>query len=757
MRFPGLELSNICGYVDSLGNEYALVGTSIGMSIVDVSNPDSVFLVASIPGPTSIWREIKTWQHYAYVATEGGGGLQIVDLRSLPLNNLPFHTWKPLVNSKTLSSIHALHIDNGFVYLYGSNIGSKGIVIGDLADPYNPVFAGLFDGSYVHDGYVRNDTVWACQIYLGKVSAINVSNKANPVIVGSQQTPSAFPHNTWLSDNSKYLFTTDEVDNSYLAAYDVSNSTSIIFMDKIQSQNPGGQAIVHNTHILNDFAITSWYKDGVVITDCHRPQNLVNVGYVDDCPQSGGNYAGVWGVYPFLPSGTMVTSDIDSGLYVYTPTYVRACYFEGIVRDSACNNLLNNVHVELLGTNVLDSTDFTGNFKTGSADSGNYVAVFSKTGYISKSIPVTLNHGSLTTLNLKLIQDSSTSFYCNVKNLNGQNVLNVALQLNGPNSYNLVSDSNGEFYNCSTKTGRYNFAFGKWGYQTSCFDTLITSVNNIFSASIANGYYDDFSFNVGWTVNSSANAGIWTRAIPSGTISDSSQANPGSDIFDDCSGKAFVTGNFGSGTLTSDNVNNGYTQLVSPVMDLTTYVHPYINYARWFFDGGNKVPNDSMIISIGNGLTTVKLETIVADSLTMSKWINYATDLTGKIALTANMNLMVTIKDDAPAHILEGGFDHFQVSEGPLSVPSNATNDMSQNFGVYPNPSGENFTLFFASTENNTPQTIEIIDIYGRVLERIYTSKEISKISFGENLPRGIYFLTCVQKEIKMCEKLVKY
>jgi hypothetical protein len=41
LTYPGQTCANICGYVDSLGNEYALVGASIGLSIVDVTDPSN--------------------------------------------------------------------------------------------------------------------------------------------------------------------------------------------------------------------------------------------------------------------------------------------------------------------------------------------------------------------------------------------------------------------------------------------------------------------------------------------------------------------------------------------------------------------------------------------------------------------------------------------------------------------------------------------------------------------------------------------
>src|SRR5690606_10272829 len=279
------ELANIGGWTSPSGVEYALVGTTSGLSIVDVSNPSNPVEVVLVPGPNSQWREVKTYDHYAYVTTEGGGGLQIVDLSQLP-NAAPAIDWTGNgAISGQLNSIHSLHIEDGYVYLHGSNLFQGATVIADIAtNPLSPNYVGHTPGAYVHDGYVRGNYFYACHIYNGDFTIYDISNKANPVPVGVKVTPGNFTHNSWLSTNSQYLFTTDEVSDSYLTAYDVSNPSNITELDRIQI-TPGSGSIVHNTHIIQknggDFAVTSWYKDGVVITDVTRPDNMVNVGWYD--------------------------------------------------------------------------------------------------------------------------------------------------------------------------------------------------------------------------------------------------------------------------------------------------------------------------------------------------------------------------------------------------------------------------------------------------------------------------------------------
>src|SRR4029078_10756400 len=169
----------------------------------------------------------------------------------------------------------------------------------DISNPLSPEYAGTFiaptGNPYVHDGYVENDTAYFGHIYDGYVSIVDVSDKSNPVLLATQQTPNAFTHNVWLSDNHKTMFTTDETTNSYLTAYDITDLSNITELSRFQT-DPGSGTIVHNTHIRNDYAITSWYTEGVVITDESRPQNPIEVGHYDTYPaNNNGVFDGDWG------------------------------------------------------------------------------------------------------------------------------------------------------------------------------------------------------------------------------------------------------------------------------------------------------------------------------------------------------------------------------------------------------------------------------------------------------------------------------
>ena len=73
---------------------------------------------------------------------------------------------------------------------------------------------------------------------------------------------------------------------------------------------------------------------GTTIHDVARPWNVVEVAQYDHSPLAGDGFNGGWGTYPWLPSGLIISTDIELGLFVLQPTYVRACYLEGTVRDA---------------------------------------------------------------------------------------------------------------------------------------------------------------------------------------------------------------------------------------------------------------------------------------------------------------------------------------------------------------------------------------------------------------------------------------
>ena len=291
--------------------EYALVGARNGFSVVDISCPSNPLEVFFISGSQSIWRDIKTWKNYAYVTTEAEDGLLIVDLND-PTGQSYIYT------EQFFSTSHNIYIDeNGFAYIFGADTGEGGAIILDLNnDPMNPVQVGIFDDYYLHDGMVRGDTLWGSAVYAGVFSIIDVSDKANPTILSSYPTSCDFTHNAWISDDNNYLFTTDEQSGCYIGSYDVSDIYNISEIDLIQDWTQSEVVVPHNTHVLGNYLVTSYYTSGITIVDASDPYNLEEVGYYDTSPLVGEDMEGCWGAYPYLPSGLILATDQAEGLFV---------------------------------------------------------------------------------------------------------------------------------------------------------------------------------------------------------------------------------------------------------------------------------------------------------------------------------------------------------------------------------------------------------------------------------------------------------
>jgi len=462
MSFPGQTLANIWGYSGRDGKEYALIGASKGIVIVDISNPDMPQQIVQIPGPDNLWKEIKTYSHYAYIVSEGGQGIQIVNLDSLPSANLASHFYSgDGVIANQLTKIHALHIDvtKGFLYAWGGNLFNGGAKIFDLKqDPYNPVYVAKYDNlGYIHDGFVDNDTMYSGHIYAGQFAMVNMTNKNAPELLATQPTPGAFTHNTWPSSDRRTIFTTDEVNNSFLTAFDVSDPTDIKELDRIQS-NPGSNSMVHNTYIYKNWAVTSWYKDGFTMVDVTRPDNLIQVGNYDTYSGSGGGSSGCWGVYPYFKSGTVIASNINAPgngpgeLFIITPDYRRACYLEGVVTDAVTGFPINNAQIEVLGSTPL-TQDFSlanGNYKTGQPASGYYKVRVGKTGYQNFETFVYFAEGEVVVVNAALFPIGSITISGFVtEEGNGQPVQGATVWLYGPINFSSTISAVDGFYTFS--------------------------------------------------------------------------------------------------------------------------------------------------------------------------------------------------------------------------------------------------------------------------------------------------------------------
>ena len=731
----GTNLNDIWGYTDEMDNEYALVGTEDGVGIVDISIPSAPNEVFWSPGVNSTWRDLKTFGDYAYITNEFGGGLQIIDMSPLPSSAALTTTNYTGPIGQEWTSAHNLYIDeNGYCYIFGANRGNKGVIILDLfTDPMNPTEVGVFDNWYVHDGYVANDTMYLGHILDGFLSIVDVVDKANPIVLGTQFTPSTFTHNVWASANGQYAFTTDEVSGGYLGAYDISNPANIFEVDRIQSSPDVGIIIPHNTHVKGNHIITSYYTDGVVIHDVTYPYNMIEVGNYDTHPDQSSNFDGCWGVYPFFASEIILATDRSEGLFILAPNYTQGCYLEGLVTDASTTSPITDVEISFAQNTILENSNSTGFYATGVANSGNFDVTYSKVSYFPQTVNLDLVNGVIVNQDIQLTPIPAFPFDVTVLDIvTGNPILDVVIRLEailitaegltngfGVENFNLFYEEN------------YKITIGKWGYVTYCDELFIDASTGSLTVMLKEGIYDDFSFDFGWLAVGTATTGAWERALP---LASSVGSAPGNDENADCGGYAYVTENSENVVPDSGDIDNGSADLISPVMDLTGYNDPSVIYSRWFYNNfGPFTPDDTLRISVSNGTASVEIDKIGRDPSTFFQWVEKRIRLEDYITVTSTMQFFFRTGDFDPIiNITEAGLDKFMI----VNIEELNIEELEAVFIVYPNPT--NSFINVKGLKNDADYSL--IDIKGKPVQEGIISFANPSIDI-RNLNNGFYFM----------------
>ena len=603
-----------------------------------------------------------------------------------------------------------------------------------------PEEVGIFDTWYVHDGYARNDTLYLAHVNDGFLSIVDISDKSNPVLLGTKITSNSFTHNIWPSDDGQVVYTTDELPNSFVTSYDITDPTNIVELDRVQS-SPGADVIPHNTFVVNDYLVTSYYVDGITIHDASYPYNLIEVAAYDTYPGQTPTYDGCWGVYPYLPSGNILGADMTEGFFVLSPNYEKAAYLEGVVTDFSNASTLNNVSIEIVSSDQYENTNTNGFYASGMAAAGNYDVKYSKVGYFPQTVSVSLAQGVVTIQDIQLVPIEQFNVTINVIDGGGNPITDAQISLNHPLiSYNGITNGIGEenfnlFYQES-----YELIVGKWGYYTECSNPVINTSTGEINITLMNGYYDDFSFDFGWTVTGNAETGEWERGIPNPTTN----TVMGSDVFGDCGSMAYVTGNKINVDPDYDDVDNGITILTSPQMDLTQYANPAFRFSYAFFcNHGPELIDDTLSFMIGNGSEFEIFYQVLppqGDPMVFEDYFLIIPQQTS-IAITNSMTFKVFISDVEPhVNITEAAFDFFRVEEAWGIEEAN-----SNTFTIFPNPTTESAVIKDAPIGSS----YNLISPNGIILKSgiIYSDSHSIEL---KNMSSGFYFVLIdgVQKKI---------
>lgn len=328
------EFNDCWGYTDVSGNEYAIMGSRTRVIFFDVTDPAAPTFISEftgafpgINGANSIWRDFKTFDRYAYaVADQGNEGLMVFDMSDIHNGNV----LKVNQLNNNFGQAHNIFIDvpKGKLYIIGSNTQNNGLIVYDIAeDPSNPVMLAsvAVTGGYVHDAYVYDDIAY-CSSGFDGLYIIDMSTPSSPTFKSFDKTTAAgYNHSGWPFNNGNEMLVAEEVPTGLkLGIYDISDLNDIShtssFRDPVNTSGSGFPTY-HNPFMVGDLAVISSYEDGVTIMDLSNTSAPFRAAHYDTYTNS--NYSGTegcWGAYPYFPSGTIIGSDIFTGLYILNTT-----------------------------------------------------------------------------------------------------------------------------------------------------------------------------------------------------------------------------------------------------------------------------------------------------------------------------------------------------------------------------------------------------------------------------------------------------
>ena len=305
----GQGTSDITGYYQD-GREFAAIGLVQDVAaIVDITDPENPFEVGRISGTPNIWRDLKYWNRHVYIGTEAEEGVRVVSVDD-PDNPVLVYTITDFLDS------HNIHIDaDGYLYVIGST--EYAIMIYDLSIPDMPELVGTWNDEYLHDIEVFNNKLYGAGIYSGYFYIIDVNDKTNPQTILSHYTglDGISTHDCAVTDDEQYLITADETSGGHIKIWDISDYDNINLVSEYMTHP---EHSVHNVYVRpgTNLVIMSYYVDGTRVLDISDPVNPVEVGYFDTSDLTG-LYDGNWGTYAYLPSGHIISSDRQNGLFIF--------------------------------------------------------------------------------------------------------------------------------------------------------------------------------------------------------------------------------------------------------------------------------------------------------------------------------------------------------------------------------------------------------------------------------------------------------
>ena len=154
---------------------------------------------------------------------------------------------------------------------------------------------------------------------------MDVTNKSFTVSINNFNYPQlGFVHQGWFTEDHRFLLIGDELDESNFGVptrthiFNVSDLDAPVYVSAYEGPST---SIDHNLYVLGNRVFEANYTSGLRVLEFADLANseLREIAWFDTFPDSDAqDFDGAWSVYPYLPSGNILVSDISNGLFVLT-------------------------------------------------------------------------------------------------------------------------------------------------------------------------------------------------------------------------------------------------------------------------------------------------------------------------------------------------------------------------------------------------------------------------------------------------------
>ncbi|NOT01335.1 MAG: choice-of-anchor B family protein [Phycisphaerales bacterium] len=326
--------NDLWGYVSPSGREYAFYGLWSGTGFIEVTNPANPVIIDYIDGPNSVWRDVEDYQGHAYIVSQEGLGVQVVNLSQIDSGMVSLVQTETFDNQLFVSHTITINKASGYAYLDLTDYpNGDGLVAINLSNPNNLTIDGVWNEVRIHEPtvltydsgpYAGREIAFGCAEGNG-LYVVDVTDKGNMFTRSSTSYPNvSYSHEGWLTADRRYFLLGDELDE--LEDADVPTTTTYVIdvqdLDNVQyvtTFTNGLATIDHNLYVRGNYAFETNYEGGLRIFDVSDVFNVQEVGFYDTYPERNGrdfSFNGAWGNYPFLPSRIVMVADRNHGLFI---------------------------------------------------------------------------------------------------------------------------------------------------------------------------------------------------------------------------------------------------------------------------------------------------------------------------------------------------------------------------------------------------------------------------------------------------------